>query len=684
MSGGSLARCGTPPAHAGGSQGARLAAYLQNHLVFAEDGRLAERQLVLMPEKKVLVREIYDGKGGVRVLDAEGKEVISYKRALEQVKTAPDLSPDTKSLVVLPLPYRTRAHTFPAANLSPTNHLADEANACFAYLEGEPVLSLLATVLAEHNPEDARLLVRTNFFEKGDLRPGLFTILAASGVDLRHEPALQTVIGQQADSPLVRYFALGSSAGYDYLLRRGPVNFASAVAPKDTFLGRLAVARDLTIRWQESPLRWIGKAQRRTDVARTLAFVHDNRDSVLGWALLLHMQRSGSYQHEDYRGMAKAWEELAMNPQRKQGTSDFRAQYEQACCLADAKETEAARKLFEELYARALKAGGLPAVDSRFYTAMIGKAGADDRWTPLVRNTAAAFIKDKRRPAVVYLAWQCQQLGDQTLADTLLDTALDGITDDTERLIVQLSAIDYLSHIGQMDRAGERMAELLQNDKWKAEPTLWRLAARLSSQRGRPDGTAECLERALDLEYKDLPEVINLQSWRQDYGTLLAHYRMLAFRAVTTEGPVSENYSASLVARTIRAADRWRAHDPEATAACQTASEILEHFGEHDLAWEYLTTPNAMQPERASAVSGMATSLSRDGNHQLAEYAYEVAAEAEANNPQIVWDRAQNLRRGGIFFDEADRLLKALATNDREDWEWRRIRERAAWELKRR
>ena len=62
----------------------RLANYLQYQLVFADDGRLAERQLVLMPEKKVLVREIYDGKGGVRILDADGKEVVSHKRELKE------------------------------------------------------------------------------------------------------------------------------------------------------------------------------------------------------------------------------------------------------------------------------------------------------------------------------------------------------------------------------------------------------------------------------------------------------------------------------------------------------------------------------------------------------------------------------------------------------------------------
>ena len=679
-----------------GRSRSRLVRHVQYHLLFAEDGRLAERQIVVMPEKKVLVREIYDGKGGVRVLDADGKEVFTHKRALESAQNAPDLAPDTKDLVVLPLPYRTRAHSFPAADLDPNRDLSDEMNGCQAYLDSDKVLSLLATLLAEGKADESRLLVRTHFFDKGDLRPGLFTILTASGADLRYEPALQTAVGQAASLPadsnrlaayptsLLRYFALGASGGYDFLLRRGPVHLAQAVAPPDMFLGRLAATRELTTRWQAAPPRWIGSLQRRTDFARTLAFIHDNRDSVLGWALLVQTQQRGSHHNREYLALAKAWEELAVSPPRKQGSPDFRAQYEQACCLADGGKREEARKLFEELYARALKAGGLPAVDARFMNALLGDAGADDRWTPLLRSTAAKFVKEKRRAAVVYLAWQCQQLKDPTLADTLLAAALDGITDDAERLIVHLAAIDYLSHTSQQDRAGALMEGLLGNDKWNEAPLLWRLAARLATERGEGERSSECLERALDLEYRELPNVIPLESWRQDYGALLTHYRALAGRTTSTKTPLDSRWRGELLARTIRAADRWRAHDPEATSACQTASEILRLLGEDELAWEYLTTPNAMQPERAASVRSVAASLSREGQHTLAEFAYEVAHDAEPSDPNIVWERAQNLRRAGRN-DEAQRWLRVLvAPRKEESWEWRRVRERAEWELKRR
>ena len=66
-------------------------------------------------------------------------------------------------------------------------------------------------------------------------------------------------------------------------------------------------------------------------------------------------------------------------------------------------------------------------------------------------------------------------------------------------------------------------------------------------------------------------------------------------------------------------------------------------LGENELAWEYLTTPAAMQPEQSSSVSNDAATLSRTGKYTLAEYAYEVAAAANPDDPDIVWERAQNL-----------------------------------------
>ena len=543
--------------------------YLQTVLIFAEDGRLAERQLVEMPANKVHVREIYDGKGGVSIIDGKDKELFSSKRELKPA-SEPELNPDLASLVVLPLPYRSRQHTFAAADLDPSQSLTSEVNGCHPYLKHEKVMALLATLLAEQKSDDVLELVRTHFLDRGDRRPGLFTLLAACGADLGGETAFDKLLADSPGSPLIRYLALGASNGYRVIRNRMPVNLGTAVAPKDTFLGRLAIARDLAGRWNKDVPWWLRSAERRVDSARTLAFVHDNRDSVLGWALLTWMQDRRS---AEYVGMAQAWDELG-GPDK-----DFRAQYERACCLADAGRKLEARNLFQELYARALKAGVLPPIDRRFTGALLGEIQNDDEWTPLIRRTAADFINKKQRVAVVYLAWQCRQLRDPALAENLLELALEGISDDAERLAVHGAALDYLWQARQYDRADALLRGLLENEKWQKAPALWRLAARFAEQRGQEDRSITCLERALDLEFQHLPEVIDLQSWRRDYGKLLAYYRENAKKTAAAGTDVSS--TAELIARTVRAVDRWRAHDPESAEACKTAGEVLRTTGKN-------------------------------------------------------------------------------------------------------
>src|SRR5262249_36860905 len=80
--------------------------YVRVHLVFS-GGRLSERRLVEMPSARVLARETYAADGTIALLDAAGKELLVH-RLKTQPAVAPNLRPDVRDLVVLPLPWRTR------------------------------------------------------------------------------------------------------------------------------------------------------------------------------------------------------------------------------------------------------------------------------------------------------------------------------------------------------------------------------------------------------------------------------------------------------------------------------------------------------------------------------------------------------------------------------------------------
>jgi tetratricopeptide (TPR) repeat protein len=273
----------------------------------------------------------------------------------------------------------------------------------------------------------------------------------------------------------------------------------------------------------------------------------------------------------------------------------------------------------------------------------------------LLRRAATSLVEEKRRPAVVALAWQCRQLGDAPLADHLLTLALDR-PEDSERLAVTLTALAYLWQADQLARADDLLQGLLAREPFSREPELWRLASALTERRGLTARSIACLERALDLEYQDLPAVIDLQAWRHDYGKLLDHYQALASALAPLRAPAPSD----LAGRVVRAADRWRAHDPETGRACQVAARTLRALGARDPAWEYLTTSLGSRASEPSAWLDLARTLSREGDPDLADCAYAAASEADPANALLLWERAQNLRQAGRA-EQAEHLLRRLA-----------------------
>src|SRR5262249_58404767 len=88
----------------------------------------------------------------------------------------------------------------------------------------------------------------------------------------------------------------------------------------------------------------------------------------------------------------------------------------------------------------------------------------------------------------------------------------------------RLAAVGFLSGAKQLIEADRLLEPLLADAELARRGSLWRLAAEIASARGLTARHRECLERALDAEYRDLPEVINAQRVNEDYAALLAHY----------------------------------------------------------------------------------------------------------------------------------------------------------------
>ncbi len=604
--------------------------YAAVHLVFAADGRLAERRLVEMPKGKTLYRQTYDTDGTVKWLDVEGKVLATVKLTVGQAPQ-PDLKPDVTALVILPMPLRTRAHVLSARKLKSGDYGA---------WSEEDALALVGGALYTNSYEAFRVIGR-RFLGRQDRRIGFYTLMMATnyswdlknefnfggGVKLRVDPARDL-----PDSPLARYLTEQIQArrtGNQDKLTPGD-------GPQGGFVRRLGDFRYLYYRWTSRRATRGSQADRKAERERALAFGRRCGASPFGWALLMKVCDYGG-DSKFYRGLA----EVARQFEHVSALA-YSGRYERARLLGRAGEKQAAAEQFEKLYADAFAAGVLPPIDSSFRSALQQGPDGAARWARLIRRTADELIEKKAPAAVVILAWQVHACGDQPLSEELLGRALSEAPEKGPAAVV-LTAVEFLCQVGQHGRADAVLEPLLRDEKLAKSPAIWHLAALVAERRGRTASALGRLERAMDIEFAELPEVINLQAVRRQYAGLLGKYFQLAQAVATLQADPPK----ALLGRVVAAADRWRALDADDTAACQAAARILQVLGARELAWEYLTTPLALRPNEAEPWTSLARQLKSQGELELADRAYASAFQAERTNARILWDRAQLLQQLG-------------------------------------
>ena len=279
---------------------------------------------------------------------------------------------------------------------------------------------------------------------------------------------------------------------------------------------------------------------------------------------------------------------------------------------------------------------------------------ADAAWT------AVALVKDKKRLAVLVLARQAWQLDDAPLAQHLFSLALKDVpTKGKEGLSLHRAALAFLMDTSQTAEADRLVRTLLKDEENAKRADLWRIASHLAEAREMPARRLECLEKALELEFAQLPEVINLEQVRADYGALLTQYEELTKALATLKLPTPAGFRDKVVG----AADRWRALDRDQEKAASAAAGVLRALGERELAWDYLTTPVALRPGESEVWSNLAASLQRQGERDLADRAWKAAFERESTNAQLLWDRAYNLKQSGKIA-QAEKLYRQIADGD--------------------
>jgi tetratricopeptide (TPR) repeat protein len=605
------------------------------HLVFAKDGRLVERRLVRTPGDRVLSREVYAADGSVRALDADGKEVRAWRGKLTPAR-APDLAPDTRAFVVLPLPYRTADRVRKALRVEPKDD---------GRLRGDDALALLSAHVAAHRGKEAAEVCRRSFLTLGDRRPGLFVMLAACGESL--DEGDLDVLAAHPNDPLAEYLALHTSP----LLRNRAARWAVAAgAWEDGFLRRLAEAHAVADRWLAPAGLDLPAARRTAEIDRAAECVRQHKGTYLGCALLCLMAEQAGDDRALNQTVAGLWPLFEDVP-----GLGYAADYERARSLWRAGRREDARARFRALYEKTLDTGTPPPLDEDFRAALAGDGNEKDLWTPLVRDTAARLVDRGRRADVLRLADQCRQLGDDALADTLAAAAVEGAPGGPDGAPLRLAAVQFRLQTGHPEEADRLLRGLLDDRLLSRHPALWRAAALLADRRGQRARALSCLEISLDLAYEDRPDTINLDAVRSDYAGLLERYDRLAEAATTLGVAVPDGFRAKVE----RAADRWRSLDPDPEPACRAAAEVLRTLGERDAAWDYLTTALALRPRDAGPWLDLARTLA-DWGDDRADQAYAAAFAAEPTDAGLLWERAERLRQAGKR-SEAEKLYRQLA-----------------------
>src|SRR5262249_8778770 len=159
--------------------------------------------------------------------------------------------------------------------------------------------------------------------------------------------------------------------------------------------------------------------------------------------------------------------------------------------------------LFTDIYTGALKQGVLPPIDAAFYQAFHTDSSGHNAWVGLMRKTGDQLRDEDRRGELLALAWQCHQLGDPATTDELLGKVLAGLAEKL-RPAATLAVVEVYVLIGQYPRADELLQGILEDKRAQDSPGVWRLAAQVAFQRGLTARGVTTLEKALDLEFRNL------------------------------------------------------------------------------------------------------------------------------------------------------------------------------------
>ena len=576
-------------------------------------------------------------------MDAEGRVLLEHKIPVEACDP-PHLTPDP-TLVIVPLPWRTREHIFQ------TRGLKDDG--VHDGWSDEDALAVLAAETAVGS-ESMLSTIGWCFLDEGDQRLGFYTLLLAAGIDWHGQPEASPAGDldvrrlfrglDQPATPLAHYLAAENRA------RRAesPAAIGSCEAPTGSFLPQIAMLHDLHLGWQQLERGDSGQKRRGRLERQTARFLKQTSSLPLSNTALTAVRLYGG-DDAFIRVMDAAGDAFS-----DRTAHAFYQRLDHARAVARTGDAGRSRSLFDALLDDMLQAGVTPMIDEEIKTTFFADDKDGQAWNAVVRRITDALLAEEINPSALVIAWRLHQLDQRDAAERIL-AAVTASLRPRARLAWTLPCIAYLWTTDQRARAGAMLDTLLADEDYAEMPRLWRMAAEMAAQNDHLARAAECLERALDLECAAVPNEVNLDRIRVDYGRLLQWWADAADRA----GQLDQHELQRWVGRIVRTADRWRSLDADSQQVCRLAAAALAPLGEDELAWDYATSPLAGNSEASIQWHERAREYHRAGRYALAQRAYALAFAAAPGNAEILWQHAQVLMEAGHEV-EARQLFQLL------------------------
>ncbi|HQX52677.1 MAG TPA: hypothetical protein PLR25_22340, partial [Planctomycetaceae bacterium] len=507
-------------------------------------------------------------------------------------------------------------------------------------------LALMLAYMANGNGERVVEIARERFIDKGDTRDGLYVLLSRFPNALVQTAAPDSTQTLSFDlrpsvegSPLkqfVRQYVNWLRDTAAWHPGAGGISAFQIDAPQDSFLLRLATARNLYVRWlTDEATKDRTQAQVQQEVERTLEFIATCRTTEMGWTLMSVIRpRLTSAEH--LTAFAKAAARFETHPQ-----ISLYVRRERITSLVAAGQVEEARTLFSEWLSVQLDQGFVPLIGAELYNSLIDSSDGQVRIDELLLKDARRLVEAEMLMTANTLAIQMRELGNARIADQIMALVLPKLS-VANHPDLTLVAIEQFRRLKD-PRADRLLDQVMELPATQQLPELWRFASKLAEESGRTRLAAERLETAIQLEFATRPTTINIETVRHDYTELLAKYGELIDASATLEISPPEG----LVSRIIQAADQWRTLDEDDTAACQVASRLLMKLNSKDLAMDYLVTPLAENSGESAPWTTLARSLASEKQIDLADMAWTQAFLFEATNPEILLEHAQMLQAAG-------------------------------------